>query len=381
MGNHQASGFLKRIPGVLIPWIPALFGILLLWVRGISPWNLVQAGFWPIVFLVQLWFFLAPFRTVTAGEISTGFTLGLSVTSPLIWLAATLLDGLVGQKPIAAFLKSKAVFGNTNLTGTLVAPLTEEILKMAVPMLLLFILNRWGSRPMAKVRTPIDYLILAAASGAGFSLFENLFRAADGAYSYLWPKFGSEVSWAVGPFRLFPEMYSSSFYNGDMIWFGHAGTAAAAGLAIGLFFHTRKRIVTLLLPVATILVVIWDHLLWNYGINKSKIWWKPTLGNLTMHGRLLPVLYLVMLIGAMLLVWQRYRWYLGTANARRFPPPSKKGWKGLLAYAGRHRYVLMAAFGLHEALHDRKKRTIRYSSFIGGLVRKASIYHDREEDD
>ena len=381
MGNHQASGFMKRIPSALIPWFPALLGVLLLWVRGISPWNLLQAGFWPVVFLLQLWFFLTPFRTVTARDLVTGFSLGLSVTSPLIWLAATLLDALVRQKPIAAFLKSKAVFGNTNLTGTLVAPLTEEILKVAVPILLLFILSRWGSRPMAKVRTPVDYLILAASSGAGFSLFENLFRAADDAYSFLWPKFGSEISWAVGPFRLFPEMYASSFFNGDLIWFGHAGTAAATGLAIGLFFHTRKRIVTVLLPLATMLVVIWDHLLWNYGINNSKIWWKPTLGNLTLHGRILPILYMAMLGVAMLLIWQRYCWYLGTANARRFPPPSRKGWKRMAAYACRHRFVLMASFGLYEALQERRKRAVRYAPFVGNLVREASVYHEQSPED
>ena len=362
----------KKIDRELLPWIPALVGVLLLWLRGVAPWNLVQAGFWPVVFLLQLWLFLAPFRTVTIGEIAAGFSVGLSVTSPLIWLAATLMDAVVRQKPIAAFLKGKSVFGSTNLTGTIVAPVTEELIKAAVPLLLLFLLTRFGTRPMAKVRTPVDFLILCAASGAGFSLFENLFRAANGDYGYLWPKFDSDVSWAVGPFRLFPEMYASSFYNGDMIWFGHAGTAAAVGLAVGLFYHTRHRIVTVLLPIITWLMVIWDHLLWNYQINRAKVWWKPLLGNLTLHGRVLPVLYMVMLVAALLLIGRRYMWYFSTRNADRYPPPRVHGMRSLPAVAGSHRHVLMAAFGLHEALKAGPKKAKRFGAFVGECVRAAA---------
>ncbi len=362
----------KKALRLLIPWMPALVGILLLWARGIAPWNLFQAGFWPVVFLLQLWFFLAPFRTVTFGEICAGFSVGLSVTSPLIWLAATLMDALVRQKPVAAFLKSKAVFGGTNLTGTVVAPVTEELFKAAVPLVLLFVLTRLGERPMAKVRTPVDFLILSAASGAGFSLFENLFRAARGDYGYLWPKFSSDVSWAIGPFRLFPEMYASSFYNGDMIWFGHAGTAAAVGLAAGLFYHTRRRGVTVLLPIVTWLTVTWDHLLWNFQINRAKVWWKPTLGNLTLHGRVLPVLFLVLLAASLALVWRRYAWYLGTRNADRFPPTRFTGLRSLPAVARTHRHSLMAAFGLFEAFQAGPKKAARYGAFVGELVRKAA---------
>lgn len=379
MSAHERTTGVKRIPEILLPWIPALVGILLLWLRGISPYHLVQAGFLSILFLVQLWFFLTPFRTVTATEIANGYFAGLSITSPLIWISATLLDTVVRQKPIAAFFKSRHLFGSMNITATIVAPITEEIWKIAVPMLLLFLMNRRVNRPMAKVRTTVDFLILSAASGAGFELFENLFRVVNKEMDALWPAFKSSISWGIGPFKLFPEMYANRFYSGNMIWLGHAGTAAVMGLAIGLFYHTRKKGITILFPVIAILTSIWDHLLFNYNIHKSKIWWKSTLGNLTLRGRLLPILYFVMLAFAIFLIVRRYKWYFTTRSVHLYPPPRRKGIKGLLTYLPKHRFVLMAAFGLYEALQAGRKRAARYAPHVGSLIRQASVYQQPEE--
>jgi RsiW-degrading membrane proteinase PrsW (M82 family) len=379
MNTIERPMLIKRIPTALLPWIPALIGILLLWVRGISPYNLLQAGFLPIVFLLQLWFFLSPFRTVTAREITSGFVAGISITSPLIWISATLMDAFVRQKPISAFFKSKSVFGSMNITATVVAPITEEIWKVAVPMLMLFLLTHWGSRPMAKARTPVDFLILSASSGAGFELFENLFRVVNRETDVLWPAFKSSISWGIGPFKFFPDMYANRFYSGDMIWLGHVGTAAVMGLAIGLFYHSRKKGLTILLPIVAVLASIWDHMLFNYNIHRSKIWWKSTLGNITLQGRLLPILYFVMLAIAVLLIVRRYQWYFTTRSVHLYPPPRKKGFTAFLSYLPKHRHVLMAAFSLHEALHDGRKRAEKYAPFVGTLVRNASVYQQPDD--
>lgn len=361
-----------EIGRLLLPFLPALLAFAFLWLRGISPYNVLQAAFWPMVFLLQLWFFLAPVRTVTIGEIANTCVLGMTITTHLIWLSAALLEQVVQIKPLAKLLESKAWFGNTNLTDTLVAPVTEEFWKAAVPILLILLWNRLGKEPMAKVRTPVDFMILTAASGAGFSIYENLWRALNDDLSILWPKFASEISWRVGPFRFFPEMYGIPFYRGDMIWMGHAATAAAVGIAFGLFHQWRKKVYPVVLPIIMLLLVTWDHLLWNLNIHRSKIWWKATLGNLTLHGRLVPFIAAAMLLVGIWLAWRRVQWYKTTRNAHRAGMAMLNGLNSAFSYAGTHRYVLMASFGLWNALQDGKKNAARYAPFIGSLVRRAA---------
>jgi len=368
MKKIVSKEIVKYIVAKAIFWLPTLIGIILLWTRGINPYQVFQASFWPVLFLIQLWFFLTPFRTLTATEMVNGYALGMTVVTHLIWLCAALLRKFVSIESVESFLTSKAIFGNTNLVGTFVAPISEEVLKAAIPLLLLVVVSGLRKDATAKIRTPIDFMLLTAASGAGFSTYENLFRALNDDFGYLFPKFASEASWRIGPIRFLPELLKDSFYRGNLVWIGHSTTAAAVGIAFGVAYYYRKKIFVYLVPILMLWLVTFDHMLWNYNIPKSKIWWKSTLGNMTFHGRLVPFL-MAILVG--FAIWITVRQLLELRKTNRFKAYKvKQGsrkikWWALPQY---YRKLLMVAFGTRNALYDGKKKASKYAKHLYEVI-------------
>jgi len=203
--------------------------------------------------------------------------------------------------------------GNYDLMSIVVAPLAEEIMKVA-PVLILLL---WGKgQSWKRILAPLDASILAGASGAGFAFVENLFRIADNNWASLGPDRVTYVaSPQIGPFSLFPEMEASQYYGVPTVWFGHSEMAAFLALAIGmgLFFRKKTR-AWWLIPGVTLIWCMWDHFLVNYLEPEPSQLWAKILPTLDLYGQLLPFIFLAS-IG---LAIRTEKWYLSIDKSANF---------------------------------------------------------------
>lgn len=131
-------------------------------------------------------------------------------------------------------------------------PLTEEALKtLPVLVLVLVAVRSRTARPAA-----VDIAVVGAASGAGFSLLEDLqYGRSLGESGSLPP-----LSW------VFPTIDEVHGYGGTQIAAGHAIWTAliALGLGITVLYRRRTRLAWAALPVAFVIVVA-EHALLNAG--------------------------------------------------------------------------------------------------------------------
>lgn len=137
------------------------------------------------------------------------------------------------------------------LTATYIAVPVEEVGKFA-PLLLCKLVARRRYRRFAAV----DYLLLAAASGAGFHLAEQGVRAAAGAGFY-------PAAAHLGVFTLLPGWVD---FPADGIRFsGHAVTTGLIGAALGLAIVGRRYygVWLWLLPAVAVWVASLEHLMAN----------------------------------------------------------------------------------------------------------------------
>ncbi len=138
-----------------------------------------------------------------------------------------------------------------------VAPITEEILKV-LPVVVFFCLGR--NLSWRRITGPLDVMLLAAASGAGFNFIENICRVTDNYWTNLGPDtVALHASLHIGPFYLFPDMIASDMYGVPTVWFGHAELTACIGLAMGLGFYIRKYFKPWwLIPLFVLFWAIWE---------------------------------------------------------------------------------------------------------------------------
>jgi RsiW-degrading membrane proteinase PrsW (M82 family) len=168
-----------------------------------------------------------------------------------------LLYNLIYSTPLHHFFTSDTVLGNIDLMAPVVAPITEEILKV-LPVVVFFCLGR--NLSWRRITGPLDVMLLAAASGAGFNFIENICRVTDNYWTNLGPDtVALHASLHIGPFYLFPDMIASDMYGVPTVWFGHAELTACIGLAMGLGFYIRKYFKPWwLIPLFVLFWAIWE---------------------------------------------------------------------------------------------------------------------------
>jgi RsiW-degrading membrane proteinase PrsW (M82 family) len=210
----------KRISArQLVFWTGAGFWVLLLlWSTGPAG---IRALRNELVFLAGLIVLSSATRSVNIREVASlfflgGFTMGL----------AYLLSPVLPSYPLRDF----------------VAPPIEEFLKIAP---VLYVLWRWRTTRTWTLGVT-DVLLMAAASGAGFSLVEDAFiRGSPG------------VSWLP-----------TTVLHGNNLDAGHAIWTAVAGATIGFaLFFREKKVPALALGASGFVVAVFDHIQHNYGVD------------------------------------------------------------------------------------------------------------------
>jgi RsiW-degrading membrane proteinase PrsW (M82 family) len=239
---------------------------ILLSVGGPGPFVANAAGtLWTIGLLALVTVFTRtlPWRAVL-GVFFVGF------------FGCTALATLVG-KPVISALGAQSP-----LATAVVVPITEEVFKAAPVIILLVLARRHRSaRPSTG-----DAVLLGAAVGAGFALYEDaLFGRSSGAGWINAPPF----SWLI------PSVHSNSGGGITMLADGHIVYTAlvALGLAVGLLYGRHARRAWLAIPV-TLVVVVLEHMSANEVVliapGEAAPAWVQLTSILTLDGYLSAVL-------------------------------------------------------------------------------------------
>ncbi|MEW6772106.1 MAG: PrsW family glutamic-type intramembrane protease [Bacillota bacterium] len=300
--------------------------VITLWLAGFSGRDVLWAVYWPGVFLLQFAVITFPWQAVPARLVMQMFVAGMSLVPVTIFLAQIVLYRLITVTPIKEWLISPAVLGYHDLMTSVVAPITEETLKVAPVIILLF----WYRNIIWRhILGPIDVALLACASGTGFAFTENLLRITNNSVSSLGPdRIIPVASPHLGPFYPFPNMVASGHYDTPTVWFGHPEITAALGLALGISLFVRRKFrLWWLIPGVTLLWAIWDHFIFNYLGPTTTQAWTRILPPIDLWGRLLPYCFLAALLPALYITSRVQRWYAGWDDEARFP--------GALAVIGR----------------------------------------------
>jgi len=363
----QFSALIKRLKvRNLLSVVFALSALIMLWLSDISPKGIVWAAYWPVIFLLQLLIVTIPWRAVPLKLTWQFFLLGMSIVPAVTFLAQYLLYNLLSSTPIYYFLTSDEVLGGVDLMAPVVAPLTEEIFKI-LPVLLFLGLGR--NLAWRRITGPLDAMLLAAASGAGFDFIENLFRATNNYWAPLGP---DRVSWVASPhlgsLYLYPNMIASDMYGVPTVWFGHAEMTACVGLALGLGLFIRQKFkLWWLLPLTILLWAMWDHFLVNYLGPLPEQLWARTLPALDLYGYLLPYVFLA---GFLLAVYQTIRtqkWYVQQDHLAAVSTGILKYPQKLLHLPGFLRLRQMAAFGLRDFALAKPDKANNRASWVWAL--------------
>lgn len=294
---------------VAISWV-----YLLIQIEG----RLFQATVWTVPFLLTIAILSFPWRTVTWKQLVGFFLLGMG---PVFLLVALSQFG-IANSPVEDWTRSgldrlaDAGFDLrlTQLQPHLWAPITEEAWKVA-PLIVVVWWRRSGLRDLGG---PIDYAVLAGASGAGMGFSEDLLRMFDYAALHALPHPNS----ALGLGRLYQNLVGGeanaylTFISGHrhsrftdtvsfvlpemhiqqhVVWSGHGATALGIGLALGLAVWERRRRgnrVFYLIPGVVFLWAVWEHMMvnWYSGVGCEH---SPsllcTLAAIDLRGRIYPL--------------------------------------------------------------------------------------------
>jgi RsiW-degrading membrane proteinase PrsW (M82 family) len=282
-----------------------LIALVLLWTTGINPYELVMAAWWPAIMVLGYSLALLWFAGISFGYILICIGLGASIVPLVTFLVQRFLNSLLSGSGLQRILSSDRFFGTIDLQAPLIAPITEELFKLLPVVLILIFLMRYKRY---RLLSPIDFALLGMASGAGFDIFENLCRIYNDYYDVV-GLYRSPVNEPIPAFLtyLFPSMIRSEYLGNPMVWVGHSGTTGAISLAAGYCIF-MKRMRLLFLPIATYIISVFDHSMWNWYQPYPVQFWAKILPSLTIYGRLLPFLFLAgILVGAYLMGRQRAR--------------------------------------------------------------------------
>ena len=289
------------------------------WIVGIASWlylaiitdfALLEISVRSIPFLLLISVVSTPWRSVSFSTLWALFMVGLG---PIV-LLVVMSQGLLALSPTEVWTRSlfnslaEAGF-ETRITfpsTVIFAPVLEEFFKVAPLLALIF----WGKSRLRVHSGPIDYAVMAGATGAGFACGEDLLvylnQGLSGPTSSVFafnlgPVYQSLVGSRPGAFDsdftkemsfVFPEMQ----YIGGVAWIGHGALALGLGLAIGLViwgvrrFHNRWFY--LVIPLVY-LWVVWEHRManWYSGAGCAQRDMVPcTIADADLRGRIFPFL-------------------------------------------------------------------------------------------
>jgi len=304
------------------------FGYLWLQLRG----RFAEATVWQVPLVIELLVLSLPWRVVSTGTVIRFFLIGFGP----IFLASVATQSLLVASPIddalhrvSSSFERSGVGSLGSLPATIYAPITEELWKI-VPLLAVLV---WGRSRLWREGGPLDFAIIAAATGAGLGMAEDLFVLSSLGWSVPEsPLLGlgagtAYVAVVVNPLNAFPVDVSGFELGyqglvsildpsvrapeGQAVWPGHGIMPMAFGLVLGWVALVRRRAGTglvFLAPVALLAWSIWDHFVANWyrsrtcdGVDEPTL---CSLAHLDLNGAIYPLAAIAL-------------WVLGTLASRR----------------------------------------------------------------
>lgn len=277
------QGWLTKYPllmriYVVFSWISLIFFIVSLLFMKESRTMLVQY-LWSFYVLLQFWL-LCRSKTLSWKQVSLFTLSGVLFVVPLTNLTMQLFHSIFG--------------GQTSDTWSIavVTPIIEEMWKLLPLALFLFFSRRATALSLS------DYILLGAAPGVGFQLFEELSRRwVNRNYSSTFLG-GETIHWDV--FTWFPGHFEESFIP-TMMNVSHPVHTAMIALGIGIAYRFRKRLTywVYLFPGILLLWSILNHAAWN-GQNKFPDW-VMSIHEWTGDGYATKGFFLTMLVAALVM--------------------------------------------------------------------------------
>jgi len=363
----DGRAWLRRFANSRVLWAVVsllFFAFLISRSRG----RFIEATAWEVPLVLLLLVVSVAWRAVTARQVMTFFLLGFGP----VFAGTVLVERALAATPLEDFLKGLSgdlllsgvgTLGNVN--ATIWAPITEELGKI-IPLLLLL---TWGRSRLRTQGGPLDLAILAAATGAGLGVAEDLFQL--GLPSWTTPEsplLGLGVGTAylalvVNPIGIFevPVVDLNLTYQGlvgifdpsveelgsGAVWAGHGVLPGLVGLALGFAVRWRRRYspAVYLLPIAAFAWAVWDHFVANWysarQCERFSDWTLCSLAGLDGVGAALPIVAILGFAGATL-VARRSAGQLADVG----PATSAGGVRGSTAWYRKHGGLWPIAYGL-----------------------------------
>jgi len=275
-----------------------------------------EATVWQVPLVLELLILSLAWRTISARTAVTFFFIGFGP----VFLATVVSQAILALTPLHGWFEDRSFdFARSNvgslgsIPATIWAPITEEIWKI-VPLLVLL---RWGRSHLRIQGSPLDFALLAGATGAGLGFAEDLFQLGGIAWTTPQsPLLGLGIgvlyiAFVVNPLNRFPlpiadfdlsfqglvGIFDPSFEELQLgaMWPGHGVLPLIVGLAIGLAVLWRRRVGPLVyaLPVLALIWAIWDHFVANwYSFARCERADAPSLCGITdldLRGGLVPL--------------------------------------------------------------------------------------------
>jgi hypothetical protein len=269
---------------VLVLVAVVAFGYLWLQLHGRLP----EATVWQIPLVLELLVLSLPWRAVSTGTVLRFFFIGfgpvfLATVATQSLLVASPLDGAL--RDVSRSMEDAGVGNLGSRVATVYAPITEELWKI-IPLLAAL---AWGRSRLWAQGGPLDFAVLAAATGAGMGFAEDLFVL--GSLGWSTPGspllgLGAGTAWVtlvVNPLLRVPVDLSNfdldyqglmsvvipslRVPDGAAVWPGHGIMPMAFGLALGWAAVVRRRAgprLALAIPVAVLAWSVWDHFIANW---------------------------------------------------------------------------------------------------------------------
>jgi hypothetical protein len=264
----------------------ALVAFAYIWVERHG--RLPAATVWQVPLVIELLVLSLPWRVISTRTVLRFFMIGFGP----VFLATVATQSLLVASPlddaVRALSRSMEEAGIGDLGGrvaTVWAPITEELWKI-VPLI---VAVSWGRSRLWSQGGPLDFALIAAATGAGMGLAEDVFLLDSLGWSTPGSPLlglGAGTAWVtlvVNPLLRVPVDLSNFDvdYQGLMsvvipslrapdaaaVWPGHGIMPMAFGLALGWAAVVRRRAgprLALAIPAAVLAWSVWDHFIANW---------------------------------------------------------------------------------------------------------------------
>lgn len=400
-----ATGWLEKVtslgPRKLIVWIVGLASWIYLLI--ITDFNLLAISVWSVPFLFVIAIVSTPWRSVSWSTLLALFMFGLG---PVLFLVV-ISQRLIGLTPLEEWTRdlfdSLASAGVTTTVAfprtVLFAPILEEFFKVA-PLVALVLWRRSRVRTLAG---PIDYAVMAGATGAGFGFGEDILIYLSQGTLHGPPS--SIFALGLGPtYRslagAIPAAFETGFTNvmsfffAEMqyifgaVWSGHGALAMGLGMAIGLAVwgarRLNNRLLYLLVPI-TYLWVVWEHMMANWyggsGCAQEDLV-MCNVADLDLKGRIFPIAVLLAWGIAIYLCSSALRYYRSQDNLLGSNDSSldgyrSQGWRGVMAFVADwfavRRWRRKTAYGVEYLRHRSEPSEGDVNAVMAARLRGLSI--------